>query len=428
MSFEISTLENGVRVVTQRLAHLETVAVGIWVGAGSRFESDSEHGIAHFLEHMAFKGTKRRSAKDIAEEIESVGGDINAATSLESTAYFSRLLMQELPLGLELLSDILINPTFESLELEREKNVIIQEIAASKDNPDDVIYDLVQEHAFPGQALGRPILGTVESIKALGAEDLRTFRDRCYSADAMVLAAAGGLEHANVVSMAEEHLGAVRRADKTPPHEARFASGFKQSPLRFEQGHLLVAYEGPAYGAEDYFSTQVLVMILGGGMSSRLFQEARERRGLCYSIYAFCWGVSDTGLFGVHAASTPDQIDELLQVVSGELEQMVEKAPSQSEVDRAKAQFKAGLVMSLESSSARVDQLARQTLAFGAPLAMTEIIGMIDAVTPETVQSAAKKVFDGQVPVLASLGPRDLSIDGKVWARSLGLAPDLAAE
>ena len=428
MSVAFSTLENGLRVVTQKMPHLETVSLGLWVGAGSRFESDSEHGIAHLLEHMAFKGTQRRSARQIAEDIESVGGEINAATSLETTAYYARMLRAELPLGVELLSDILINPTFDGTELEREKNVIIQEIAASRDNPDDVIYDLVQEYAFPNQAVGRPILGTMESVTRFAAEDLRAFRNKRYSAGAMVLSAAGPLDHADVVAMAGDHLGGVESRSSGEPAGAQYRSGLCQSPLRFEQSHLLVAYEGPTYRSADYYPAQVLAMILGGGMSSRLFQEAREARGLCYSIYAFCWGVSDTGLLGIHAATASEQADELLDVITDQIARITERPPEPNELKRAKAQFKANLLMSLESSGARAEQMARQTLAFGAPLEISDIIAKIDGVSGEAVQSVAKKVFDDCAPTLASVGPRDLVVEGRPWARRLVPAAALAAE
>lgn len=428
MSVELGTLPNGLRVVSHRMDHLESVTVGLWVGAGSRFEGAREHGLAHLLEHMAFKGTRRRSARDIAEEIESVGGDLNAVTSPEATAYFARVLKPDLPLGLDLLSDIVINPTFDGAELVREKDVIIQEILATNDNPDDVIYDLVHENAFPNQALGRSILGTAESVSALGAEDLLGFRDRRYSARRMVLAAAGALDHADLLKLAGEHFGAVGGFAVADPPPALYRSGLCASPIRFEQGHVVVAYRGPAYSDGDYYAGQMLATILGGGMSSRLFQEAREARGLCYSIYAFCWGLSDTGLFGVHAATAPERYDELLEVVAGEIRRLAEEPVRREELERARAQLKAGLLMSLESTGARAEQLALQTLAFGAPLPIGEVIAKVDAVTMEAVQWAAGKVFDASAPTLACVGPSGLAVDGKGWARKLGLAPGLAAE
>jgi predicted Zn-dependent peptidase len=428
MNVKLSTLENGLRVVTQSMDHLETVSLGLWVGAGSRFESDNEHGIAHLLEHMAFKGTKSRSARDIAEEIEYVGGDINAATSAETTAYYARTMKQDLPLGLELIGDILINPTFDSDELEREKNVIIQEISAANDSPDDVIYDLAQQYAFPNQALGRSILGTAESVMSFAADDLRAFRDSRYGAGSMVFSASGALDHDEVVARAGERFGALKSHAAPAAQKAVYQGGFCQSSLRFEQGHLLLAYEGPSYTDGSYYATQVLSAILGGGMSSRLFQEAREARGLCYAIYSFCWGVNDTGMFGVHAATAPDQYDALLDVITFELRRAVEEPPSEDELTRAKAQLKAGLMLCLESSGARAEQLARQTLAFGAPLAVAEMVAKVEAVSAEAVQLAAKKVFDGRSPTLANVGPRDLNVNGQAWVRRLGAETGLAAE
>ena len=428
MDVSSTTLENGLRVVTHSMPHLETVSIGVWVGTGSRCESEEQHGIAHFLEHMAFKGTQSRSAKEIAEHIESVGGDLNAATSLETTAFYARVLKENLSLGLELLSDILINPTFEPAELERERHVIIQEISATQDSPDEVVYDLAQEYAFPSQALGRPIIGTIESVHAIDADDLRAFRASRYSADGMVLAAAGCLHHDDVVACAADQFGGIARFDRKAPQKAAYRGGICRAPQTFEQSHMVVVFEGPSYKGDDFYTVQILSTILGGGMSSRLFQEAREVRGLCYSIYAFCWAISDTGLIGAHVATAPDQLEELLDVMTGEMRRMAEEASCREEIARAKAQLKAGLLMSLESSGARAEQLARQTLAFGAPLAIDEVIAKIDAVSGDAVQFLAKKVFDGCSPTLASTGPANLSVDGSALQRKFDPCSATAAK
>ena len=428
MSVEISTLANGIRVVSHAMPHLETVSLGVWVGAGARSERIDQHGVAHLLEHMAFKGTGSRSATQIAEEIESVGGDLNAATSLETTAYYARVLKNDLPLAIGLLSDILQNPTFDAIELEREKDVVLQEISAIQDSPDDMIYDLAQELAFPAQALGRPITGTAESVAGFSALDLHTFRNAQYAGDAMVLSAAGAVDHQELVERAAQEFGALPGQGAHRNDPARYCGGARHAMQKFEQSHLLMAFEGPSYRADEFYGAQVLSTILGGGMSSRLFQEARERRGLCYAIYSFCWGVSDTGLFGVHAATGPEQVPELLDVIEAALHDAGGAEAGHDEIGRAKAQLKASLSMSLESSGARADQLARQTLAFGEPLEVADIIAKVDAVTAEGVLSMAERLF-GRTPIcLSSIGPAERLEKLEEVTAKFGSPPAFAAE
>lgn len=428
MSVQISRLANGIRVVSHAMPYLETVSLGVWIGAGARSERADQQGIAHLLEHMAFKGTATRSARQIAEEIESVGGDLNAATSLETTAYYARVLKADLPLAIGLLGDILQNPRFDAIELEREKDVVLQEISATQDSPDDLIYDLAQELAFPAQALGRPIMGTVESVSRFGADDLHTFRNAHYAGESMVLAAAGAVDHQELVKQATQEFGALPGQGSAQPDPARYCGGLRHATQKFEQSHLLMAFEGPSYRSDEYYAAQILSTIMGGGMSSRLFQEARERRGLCYSIYSFCWGVSDTGLFGVHAATGPEQVPELLDVIEAALHDAGEAEASHDEIGRAKAQLKASLSMSLESSGARADQLARQTLAFGKPLEVADIIAKVDEVTADGVLSMAERLF-GRTPIcLSSIGPTErLEKLDEVTAK-FGSPPAFAAE
>jgi predicted Zn-dependent peptidase len=377
---------------------------------------------------MAFKGTKTRSAIQIAEEIESVGGDLNAATSLETTAYYARVLKDDLPLAIGLLGDILQNPTFDAIELEREKDVVLQEISAIQDSPDDMIYDLAQELAFPAQALGRPIAGTAESVAGFSADDLHSFRNAHYAGDAMVLSAAGAVDHQELVKRAAQEFGALPGQGTHENDPARYCGGMRHATQKFEQSHLLMAFEGPSYRADEFYGAQVLSTIMGGGMSSRLFQEARERRGLCYAIYSFCWGVSDTGLFGVHAATGPEQVPELLDVIEAALHDAGEAEAGHDEIGRAKAQLKASLSMSLESSGARADQLARQTLAFGEPLEVADIIAKVDAVTAEGVLSMAERLF-GRTPIcLSSIGPAERLEKLEEVTAKFGSPPAFAAE
>ncbi len=404
MSTSQTTLANGLRVVSHRMPHLETVSMGIWVGVGARHEDLPQHGISHLLEHMAFKGTKRRTAKDIAEEIEAVGGELNAATSLETTAYFARVLAADVELGLDILADILLNPRHAGAELEREREVILQEIAATRDSPDEIAYELLQEAAFPDQAIGRPILGTAVSVKSFTPPDLRKFMKANYGAKRMVLSAAGKIDHDKLVRHAEALFGGMNGGKGGRFEPARYGGGTRSSSKPFEQSHLLLAFEGPSYGAADYHAAQVFSALFGGGISSRLFQEVRERRGLCYSVYSSYWALADTGLFGIHAATGQEMMDKLIDVVSAELRRAAGEAPTEAETARAKAQIKAGILMGLESSSARAEYMARQLLLFDRLIDTKETVGRIDAVTPEAVRALADRLLARSRPSVTVVG------------------------
>jgi predicted Zn-dependent peptidase len=417
MSTNQATLSNGLRIVSHRMPHLETVSMGIWVGVGARHEEFSQHGISHLLEHMAFKGTSRRTARDIAEEIEAVGGELNAATSLETTAYFARVLAADTGLGLDILSDILLNPRHAELELEREREVILQEIAATRDSPDEIAYELLQEAAFPEQAIGRPILGTAASVKSFDPADLRKFMKANYGAKRMVLSAAGKIDHDELVRHAEALFGGMNGGKGGRFEPARYSGGARSSAKPFEQSHLLLAFEGPSYGAADYYAAQVFSALFGGGISSRLFQEVRERRGLCYSVYSTFWALADTGLFAVHAATGQEMMEKLIEVVCAELRRAAEGAPTEAETSRAKAQIKAGLLMGLESSSARAEYMARQLLLFNRLIDTREIVERIDAVTPEAARQVAARLLTRAPPSVTIVGA---GRKGASYARAAG--------
>ncbi len=418
MSVETAVLSNGLRIVTHEMPHLETVSLGIWVNAGVRSERPNEHGISHLLEHMAFKGTPTRTARQIVEDIESVGGDLNAATSLETTAYYARILKNDVSLALEIFSDILQNPLFDPHELERERDVILQEIAASYDSPDETVYDLAQEAAFPGQALGRPILGTVESVTAFTSEALHAYLTDKYQAGNLVLGAAGAVSHDNIVALAERYFGTLNGSGAASTEPAHYKGGIRRSDRNFEQSHIIVAFEGVPYKQDDFYTKQVFSGLFGGGMSSRLFQEIRERRGLCYAIYSFSWGLADTGLFGIHAATGAEQLPELVDVVIDELKRAALEGPNEAEVARAKAQLKAGLLMSLESSGARAEQLARQILALGRPLEIEELIERVEAVSVNSVRDLSEKLIINCPPTCSTVGsPGRLEIYDQIAER-----------
>jgi predicted Zn-dependent peptidase len=419
MSVEVTRLSSGLTVVTDAMPHLETASLGVWVGAGSRDELPDEHGISHLLEHMAFKGTSRRTARQIAEQIEAVGGDINAATSVESTAYYARMLKQDVPLALDVLADILSDPTFDADELTREQNVIVQEIGACEDTPDDLVFDLLQMTAFPDQPVGRSILGTPESVRSFDAPRLRAYLARNYTAPDMVIAAAGAIEHAATLDEVQRRFSSFAGASAPAPEPARFGGGTRLERRELEQVHVALAMQGVPQRDPTLHSLQVFTNVLGGGMSSRLFQEVREVRGLCYAIYTFHWPYSDTGLFGLYAGTDAADTPELMRVVIDEIAATAETL-NESEVARAKAQMKAGLLMALESSGARAEQLARQMLAYGRPIPIGEIIAKVDAVTVESARTAGRALIARSRPAIAALGPGPGLERAAMIAESLG--------
>jgi predicted Zn-dependent peptidase len=407
MTTTVSKLANGLRVASHHMPHVETTSIGIWVGAGARHETEAQQGLSHLLEHMAFKGTKRRSARAIAEEIEQVGGEINAATSIEQTAYYARILRGDEGLALDIFADILMNSTFDAGELEREREVILQEIAATQDSPEEIAYDLIQEAAFPGQAVGRPILGTPESVTAATADDLREFLAARYRPGQMVVAAAGAIRHEDLVRHAEAQFGGLSResggAVAGVDEVARYVGGVRSSAKAFEQSHVLMGFEGPSYRAVDVFTAQVFSGLFGGGMSSRLFQEVREKRGLCYAIYSAAWGLKDSGMFQIHAATGPAMVTELTNVIGAELALIAQDGPTEREVGRAKAQLKAGLLMSLESSGARAEQMARHLLIHDRLVGADELVAKVDDVTVDSVRTFAMRLASTR-PSIAVVG------------------------
>ena len=403
MSVEVTALPSGLRVITDAMPHLQTASLGVWVGAGSRDEQVDEHGISHLLEHMAFKGTSRRTARQIAEEIEAVGGDLNAATGVETTAYYARMLKADVPLALDVLADILSDPSFDPEELQREQNVIVQEIGAAEDTPDDLVFERLQETAFPGQPIGRSILGKRETVRAFDRKRLSVYLKRNYRAPDMLVVAAGAIDHAAVVAEVERRFASFIGPAGPAPEAARFVGGSHIEARDLEQVHVALALEGVRQRDPDLYSLHVFTSAVGGGMSSRLFQEVREVRGLCYSIYTFHAPYADTGLFGLYAGT--DQLDapELMRVAIGEIAGAAETL-TEAEVARAKAQMKAGILIALESSSARAEQLARQVITHGRPIPVEEIVGKVEAVTVESARAAGRALIGRGRPAVAVLG------------------------
>ncbi len=405
MSVEVSTLANGLKVATDSIEVVETVSMGAWIGVGTRHEVPQLNGISHLLEHMAFKGTERRTAIEIAEEIEAVGGHLNAYTARENTAYFARVLKEDVALAVDIIADIVQNATLDPDELEREKAVIVQEINQSHDMPDDLIFDKFQETAFPDQAMGRPVLGSAELVQGMERETILDFMNARYCGSAMVVAAAGNVTHERFVGLAEEAFAQLDEGGSAGPDAAAYRGGDFLGKEDLEQVHLVLGFEGIGFVDEDYYPLALLSTLLGGGMSSRLFQEVREKRGLAYSIYSFAANYADGGLFGVYAGTGRDDVAELVPVVCDELRKMRD-GPHTSELARARAQLKAGTLMSLENTSTRCEQAARQLQIYGRPIPISEIVAKIEAVDAGAVGRIAERILQSP-PTLAGLGPTD---------------------
>jgi predicted Zn-dependent peptidase len=404
MSINVTTLDNGFRIVSEQMSGLKSASVGIWINTGGRNETSKQNGIAHFLEHMAFKGTQSRSALDIAQEIENVGGYINAYTSKEMTAYYARVLENDVPLAIDVISDILLNPIFDQRELETERGVILQEIGQSLDTPDDVIFDWLQEAAFPDQPLGRTILGPSELVKNFSREDLLEFVSEQYGPEQMVLSAAGSVDHEKIVSQVKLLFDNKEPISKAAMISSKYNGGEKQVDKNLEQAHFALAFEAPGYRDETIYTSQIYSIALGGGMSSRLFQEIREKRGLCYTIFAQGGAYSDTGLLTIYSGTSADSLKDLSDITISEMKRMAIDF-EQIELDRARVQMKAGLLMGLESASARAERLARMLTIWDRIPTLDEIVKKIDAVDLNDVRHFSDSIISNKKPTLSTYGP-----------------------
>ena len=403
MTVEVTRLDNGMTVATDRLESVETVSLGAWVGVGTRHEPAEVNGVAHLLEHMAFKGTERRSARDIAEQIEAVGGHLNAYTGRESTAFYARILAEDTPLAVDLIADILQYPQFDPDELARERAVVLQEIGQSIDTPDDVIFDHFQAIAYPEQALGRPVLGCPKIVSGLARESLLGYMARHYGASQMVVAAAGKIDHAAFVELAGEAFDSLPAVGKAAAEPARYGGGEFRQSRDLEQVHLLFGFEALGYLDPDYYGLMVLSTLLGGGMSSRLFQEVREKRGLVYSVYSFVSAYADGGLLGIYAGTGEAEAAELIPVICDEMVKLTQDI-EESEVERAKTQLKASILMGRESTGACCEQLAQQLLTWGRPIPPEEMLEKIAAVDLASLGRLAGRLVASR-PCFAALGP-----------------------
>ncbi|MEO0427649.1 MAG: pitrilysin family protein [Pseudomonadota bacterium] len=414
---QLSTLANGFRVVTERIEGLRSACIGVWIEAGSRHEGAEENGIAHFLEHMAFKGTGRRTAQAIAEEIEDVGGHLNAYTSRERTAFYARVMGEDVPRALDIIADILLDPSLDASELELERGVILSEIGLAHDTPDDIIFDWLQETAFPGHALGRPILGTPEGVGQYGRDALAGFIGRHYRPERMILSAAGDVDHGAILALAERLFGGMARGQAAEEAPARFAGGEHRVVRDFEQAHFCLGLQAPGYRDGQHYAAQIAAMALGGGMSSRLFQEAREKRGLCYTIFAQAGSYAETGLLTVYAGTSADALGGLVRLTADELQRAANDLTA-AEVERARAQVRAGLVMGVEGASSRAERLAGSVAIWGRPVPLEETLERIEAVSLEEAKGAVA-AFLASPPALALYGPVSAAEDAASLAARL---------
>lgn len=401
----VTTLSSGLRVATDTIANMETVTLGLWAGVGTRHEEEADNGVAHLVEHMLFKGTARRSAFDISSQMEDVGGHLNAYTTRESTAYYAKVLKADAPLAADILCDMLQNAALDEEELDRERGVIIQEIGQSLDQPDDVIFDLAARTAYPDSGMGRPVLGTADIIRRLPKVRMQHYIRAHYAAPQIIFAASGAITHEAHLALAEQHLSNLGTVAQTKKDKARFQSGDVREARDIEQLHAVISFNGITYHDPDYFAVSVLSTLLGGGMSSRLFQEVREKRGLVYSIYSYASAHSDGGQFGIYAGTDPQRIQELLPVVAQEMHKVTHSV-SEAEVKRAKAQLRASILMAQESTMSRAEKLAYNLLMFNRIIPADEIQAKIEAVTAADITRIAANILKIP-PVTAFVGPLD---------------------
>lgn len=418
MTVETHTLPNGVRLAVEPMPGLRSASVGVFFSAGGRHERAEQNGIAHFLEHMAFKGTPTRTALQIAEEIEDVGGYINAYTGKEMTAYYARVLEADVGRALDILADIVLNPLFQKPDIEVERGVILQEIGQALDTPDDIIFDWLQEAAFPDQPFGRTILGPAERVSRFGKRDLAGFVAEHYGPERIVIAAAGAVDPGALLRDAERLFGGLAARPPLDVAPARFVGGERREARDLEQVHVALAFEGPGVRHEDAYVAQIWATAMGGGMSSRLFQELRERRGLCYTIFAQAGAYDDTGMITLYAGTGADQIRALSELVMDEIRRAAD-GMSVPELERARAQMKAGLLMGLESPSARAERAARMLQVWGRVQDIDETIAKIDAVTPERLRAFAERLALRADPAVALLGPVEDAPAREALARRL---------
>lgn len=404
-------LKNGLRVVMEQIPTCRSVSFGIWVKTGSRNETSEQGGISHFIEHMLFKGTERFSARDIAEEFDAIGGNVNAFTSKEYTCFYAKVLDEHLPIAVDVLSDMFFRSKFDEEEMNREKNVILEEISMYEDTPDDMVHDLITQAAYGTHPLALPILGTEEKLLAMGPQQLRSYMTERYTLDNVVIAVAGNIDD-SIVELLEKHFGDFENRGGTASLEApEFMSGLKFHAKKTEQNHLCLSFPGLPIGHRNQYAMVLLNNALGGGMSSRLFQEIREKRGLAYSVYSYHSSHADSGLFTVYAGTAPKQTKDVLDLTMEVLHEISREGMSQNELRKGKEQLKGSLILSLESTGSRMNRLGKNELMTGRHYTLDEMIEQIEAVTMERVNEVIHDMFSKPY-ALAMVGASDRVLSG----------------
>lgn len=404
MSVEITTLPSGLRVITDYVPDMDSVALGVWADVGTRHEDLAHNGVAHMVEHMLFKGTPTRDALQIGEQVEDVGGSMNAYTGRENTAYYIRLLKDDFAFALEILGDMIQNSTFPEEEIDKERDVILQEIGMTLDTPDDIIFDWYQETAYPEQALGAPILGTAKIIEKMQRDTLFDYVKRFYTGERLVISAAGGVPHDKMVKEAQRIFAGLPTAANQNYIAANYRGGEHRVEKELEQSHIVLGFQGISKNNPDYYAAVLLSTILGGGMSSRLFQEIREKRGLVYTVYSSHSSFHDDGQMEIYAGTGPDKLSELVPVICDEIAKIVQDKVTDDELNRAKAQVKTSMLMSRESMLNRANRQAKYLINFGKAVDMNELVGLVESTDANAIQAMAQKMFSSN-PTLAALGP-----------------------
>ncbi len=404
--YQKTTLPNGVRIVTEEIDYVRSVAVGIWVGAGSRDEKEGYEGISHFIEHMLFKGTKNRTARQIAESLEAVGGQLNAFTTKEYTCYYAKVLDEDFDLALDVLNDMFFESLFDEEEIEKEKRVVIEEIKMYEDSPDEIIHDLFSDYVWDDHPLGRPILGTEASIKGLSKEKIHTFMNQHYAPDNLVIAVAGKIKHEDVLKKLSSIYGKFQRGGRrvlegTPVGHQVNKMVYKDT----EQMHLILGVPGVGQEDKDIFPMHIINNVLGGGLSSRLFQEVREQRGMAYTVFSYHSTYVDTGLFAIYAGTTPSNSREVVECILGEIMDIKKNGLTKEELERTKSQIKGGLYLGLESASSRMSRLGKTELTYNRVIAPEEVVEKLERVSMEDIHRVANRLWLKDKVSLLMLGP-----------------------
>jgi predicted Zn-dependent peptidase len=404
--YDLTTLPNGLRVITESMPSLRSVAMGCWVDTGTRDENGNEAGVSHFLEHLLFKGSEALSARDVSETFDAIGAESNAFTSKEATCYWSRLLDQEVPTGLDILSEIIQRPAFRPHEIDAERQVVIEEINMSEDDPDDVAFENFTTSFFAGHSLEAPVLGTRESIRGMSRDDIDGYWKRRYGAGSMVVAAAGSVDHSQFVQMVHERFGEWN-GDPVPHDHGRItpASGVKVTRRDTEQAHVIIGGPGLDRSDDRRWAFEVLNHIMGGGMSSRLFREIREERGLAYAVYGFRLAFADNGAWGVYVGTTPSQTETCMAIIREELAKAVAEGITEEELERAKGSMRGGMALALEDANSRMIKLGRDELSGMPHLSVDERLARLDAIDLDQVQRVAADLYGSSERVIGAVGP-----------------------